>query len=191
MANFFAVPAEALEGYLQSLRFERSVYGQEVVYSRKSAYNPNVLIKVYTSIRVGQSSVRAAGTDAIRVCCVFDNGRRSFGIGKFPPVMRVASVDSVLKRLFERLQAAAARAKAWMAEEDRRNGVSSRDQAEWQARVEEKAAYARFEAEQERRAFASDPDFRADTDPCSEPPESGNLAYEGYASRVSCPDGCC
>lgn len=200
MASFVAVPAQVLESYLQSLKFDRSTYGREVVYVRKSAYNPDVQIKVYTSIRVGQSQVRDAGRDAIRICVVFDNGRRSFGIGRFQPVMRVHSVRSVLDRLFERLQEAAKRAREWMAEEDRRNGVPRSEQEAFNQRQDDmaaKAAFARLEREQEEAAFMSDPDMRAlaaeDADPCSEPPESGPVTFDQYAdfSRATCPDGCC
>ena len=121
MANFVAVPSEAIEEYLQSKKFERSVQRNEIVYSRSSARNPNVHIKVYTSIKEGQSQVRAAGKDAIRVCVVFDNGRKSFGVGKFSPVLRVHSVESVLGRLHQRLIDAAKRGNEWIDQSESRN----------------------------------------------------------------------
>jgi hypothetical protein len=76
----------------------------EVVYIKRSTVDPSLMIKVYTSIRDGATAVRAAGRDAIRVCVVWDNGVRSFGVGKFDPVMRVHSVQSVLSRLDLRLK---------------------------------------------------------------------------------------
>ena len=115
MANFIAIPSEVLETRLQQLGFERQTQRNEVVYRKTSTQNPSVHILVYTSVRNGQSQVRAAGKDAIRVCTIFDNGRTSFGVGKFPPVMRVHSVESVLQRLQERIIDAAKRGKEWIA----------------------------------------------------------------------------
>jgi hypothetical protein len=151
MAHYFAVPAQAIEDFLASKKFERSVQREEVVYSRRSSRNPDVLIKVYTSIRVGAQQVRRSGTDAIRVCVVFDNGRRSFGIGRFAPVFRVTSAESTLRRLEERLREAAERGNEWIDNE----------------------AIRQQERVQERRGFMSDPDYRAfrDVEPCSEPPD--------------------
>jgi hypothetical protein len=170
MANFVAVPAEKLEGFLQSEQFSRTVQGNEVVYVRKSARNPDVQLKVYTSIRVGQTSVRAAGKDAIRVCAVFDNGRKSFGVGKFSPVLRVASVESVLTRLKERLNEAKKRANEWIdknvAEMARRDALRRDDGV---GDIAWKNEYARREARQESEAMMLAEDFQ---DPCSEPPEA-------------------
>ncbi len=184
MANFFcAIPAEVLEGFLANMRFERTVQGREVVYVRKSARNPDVQLKVYSSVKVGQTSVRSAGKDAIRICCVFDNGRKSFGIGKFQPVFRVTSVESVLARLKERLVEASKRANEWIDQNAER-------QASWEARrqadrqrpgafadrtmadsaagdIAWKNEFARRERAQEPRAVVLEPGF---SDTVSEPP---------------------
>lgn len=148
MSQYFAVPASAIEDFLTDKKFERTVQRNEVVYSRKSSRNPNVILKVYTSIRIGASAVRGSGKDAIRACVIFDNGQRSFGIGKFPPVFRVTSTNSVLLRLDERLRQAAARGNEWI------DNQAVRDA--------ERAA--------EARGFLSDPDFQ--NLQCSEPPEA-------------------
>lgn len=153
-SNFVPVPAAVIEDALRALRFERTVQYREVVYVRRSARNPDVMIKVYTSVRVGDSVVRPSGSDAIRVCVVFDNGRKSFGIAKLGPVHRVHSVESVMRRLRERLQEAARNGKRWMDESDARERA-------WHSRVQEKADFARREREQEARGFLSDPDYRA------------------------------
>lgn len=113
-ATFVEVPAADIEGFLAGKGFARTVVGCEVVYVRKSSRNPDVVIKVYTSVRVGNASVRRVGRDAIRVCVVFENGRKSFGIGRFPHVNRVGSVQSVLARVQERLLDAAARGNEWI-----------------------------------------------------------------------------
>lgn len=191
MANFVEVPAQDIENHLSAQGFSRTVQREEVVYVRSSQRNPDVKIKVYTSIRVGRTVVRGAGKDAVRVCVVFDNGRRSFGIGKFPSVPRVHSVDSVLRRTDERLRLAKLRAVEWMREQDAKFGPPV-VQEPMRDRLEEKAEYARLERAQEEAGFASDPDYRAfleredredghdepppgfreeDSDPCSEPPE--------------------
>ncbi len=122
MANFIAIPAADIESFLQKKGFTRfkassgAFQTNEIVYHKRSTVNQGLMIKVYTSIREGQSSVRPAGKDAIRVCCVFDDGHRSFGVGKFDHVMRVHSVQSTLERLEERLKEATARAKEWLVE---------------------------------------------------------------------------
>jgi len=197
MASFIEVPAQAIESHLASKGFVRSVQREEVVYTRSSQRNPDVKIKVYTSIRVGRTVVRGAGKDAVRVCVVFDNGRRSFGIGKFPAVPRVHSVESVLRRTDERLRLAKIRAVEWMGEQEARFGrpaaASAPRTSPMQERLEEKAEFARRERLQEEAGFMSDPDVRAfleredgvggaygepppglfegeGGDPCSEPP---------------------
>lgn len=114
MAQFFDIPAADLENFLRSLKFERSTHGTEVVYTRLARRNQNVMMKVYTSITEGDKSARSVGSDAIRVCVVFSNGSKSFGIGKFKPVFRVTSTESILTRLRERIMEAAVRADEWI-----------------------------------------------------------------------------
>lgn len=123
MAQFVAISAQKIEEHLTARGFTRSVQRQEVTYVRFSERRPDVCVKVYTSVKIGASTVRAAGKDAIRVCAVFDNGRRSFGIGKFPPVMRVHSEASILQRLDERIDDAVERVIEWMDQEDARTPV--------------------------------------------------------------------
>jgi hypothetical protein len=122
MANFIPVPAHDIESLLQSKGFARGKQGNEVVYTKHSSVDPYLHVKVYTSIREGQTQVRAAGRDAIRVCAVWDNKvGRNFGVGRFQPVFRVQSVQSVLERLELRLREAAQRCKDWLAEQAARN----------------------------------------------------------------------
>ena len=117
MADYIEVPAPAIEDLLQKKGMTRVKQGNEVVYVKKSKVNPSLLLKVYTSIRDGANAVRPSGRDSIKVCVVFDDGTRSFGVGKFPPVFRVHSVQSVLDRLDLRLKEAAQRARDWLAEQ--------------------------------------------------------------------------
>lgn len=156
MANYIEVPAADMEGFLQRKGFSRTTQRDEVVYIKRSQVDGALMLKVYTSIRNGSASVRGAGRDAVRVCVVWDDGTRSFGVGRFPPVFRVHSVQSVLERLEARLKEAAQRARDWLSEQGK-----SAERA-MQERLEEKAEFAAREAEQERAAFMSDPDMRRD-----------------------------
>lgn len=123
MANYFAVPTQEIEQFLVAKKFERTVQRNEVVYVKRSTRNPDVLMKVYTSVHVGAASVRRSGKDAIRVCVVFQNSYKSFGIGKFAPVFRVTSTESVLRRLMDRLREAAQRATEWIDNDEMRQSA--------------------------------------------------------------------
>ena len=186
MADFIAVPAADLEAFLQKRKFVRGKQGNEVIYTRHSSVDPNLFIKVFTSIRDGQTAVRAAGRDALRICVVWDNGAgRSFGVGKFDPVFRVHSVESVLKRLDIRMREAAQRAKDWLAEQAAKNPSSAAA-----ADARQKAAFAERERQQEQQAFLSDPDLGIiPPDPPSEPPQPSPQAptFEQYAQSLVVP----
>ncbi len=117
MTTFVSVPAQAIEDFLKSKGFVRTVQRCEVVYVRNHDRDPNVKIKVYTSIRTGAAAARRRGKDSIKVCTVFDNGQRSFGIGKFPRVHRTGSTEKVLERTLERMRAAYKRANQWLREQ--------------------------------------------------------------------------
>ena len=169
MANFIAVPAADLENFLQKKNFSPTRQRDEVVYIKRSTVDPNLMIKVYTSIRHGSTAVRAAGKDAIRVCVVWDNGvGRSFGVGKFNPIFRVHSVQSVLERLDLRLKEAAQRARDWLSEQGAKEDV------------QHKAAFAQKEREQEQAAFLADMQ-RQTPEPASEP------TFEEYALTLEVP----
>jgi hypothetical protein len=147
MPHYVTVPAQAIEDFCEAKGFTRTTQRNEVVYVRASRRNPDVKIKVYTSIRAGRSTARGNGKDSIKVCAVFDNGRKSFGIGRFPRVHRTGSTEAVLARVLERLMAAAARANEWIGQND----------GAWRERLADKDAFARQERAQEERAFASGP----------------------------------
>lgn len=145
MTTFVSIPAQAIEDFLKSKGFSRTLCRNEVVYVRLHASCADVMVKVYTSIRTGQGSARRRGKDSIKVCTVFDNGRRSFGIGKFPRIHRTGSVEKVLERTLERMRAAYKRGSEWLSEQ----GIAQ-DLA-W------KAEHARQEVVQEELAFAASP----------------------------------
>lgn len=116
--RYVPMSSEALEAFLQKQGFSRTVQHREVVYIRKHHKNPDLQVKVYTSLRDGASQVRDCGADAIRVCTVFESASKSFGVGKFPKLLRTAPTDMtetdrvevVLGRLYLRMREAYARA---------------------------------------------------------------------------------
>lgn len=170
MANYVAVPAEAIEKFLQDNKFEKGQQGNEVVYHRCSQRNPSVRIKVYTSIRIGQVQVRNAGKDSIKVCAVFDNGRKSFAVApRLNPVFRVTSTESVLTRLKERLKEAAELANKWIDKNEAEFAARDAARKAQHPDIQMKNRFADRERRQESEAFLLDPDFQ---DPCSEPPEA-------------------
>lgn len=156
MPHYVPVPAHEIESFLQSKGFERTVQYQEVVYVRAHEKDRDVKVKVYTSIRVGAAQARRCGSDSIKVCTVFDNGRKSFGIGKFPRIHRTGSPAAVLERTYDRMKDAYKRGSEWI------RGQAVRRAS--QARTEDlawKAAFAEKERADEEAGFMSDPDLRA------------------------------
>lgn len=115
--SYIAVPAATIEGFLQAKGLERSVYYNEVVYTQTHGDNPNIKIKVYTSIRTGQAVVRGNGQDSIKVAAIYDDGAKRFGVGKFPHILRVGSEQEVLDRIQERLNAAYKRGSEWLSQQ--------------------------------------------------------------------------
>lgn len=123
--RFVEVSRETLESFLVSKGFRRDVQNHEVVYIRDHHIDPNVKVKVYTTLSVGAEQARNCGDDAIRVVTIFDNGRgKSFGVGKFPKLLRTAPaalpeserVQVLLDRLHERMREAYARANEFVKE---------------------------------------------------------------------------
>ena len=105
-SRYVVVSRETIEEFLRSKHFERTVQVTEVVYVFKHQRDPRVVVKVYTSLRDGARNARGRGEDAIRVATVFDDGQRSFGVGKFPKVLRTGSEQLVLDRVYSRIREA-------------------------------------------------------------------------------------
>ena len=163
MPQFVAVPSEAIESLLRKKGFTRTTQRDEVVYIKRSGVNYNLMLKVYTSISVSSSVVRGVGKDALRCCVVFDDGVRSFGVGKFPPIFRVTSVESVLERLNIRIREASLRAREWLTQQDANNVEALRD-------LEQKNRFAEKERAQEQQAYLND--MQQEQDPPSERPDA-------------------
>jgi len=147
MPHYVPVPAHEIESFLAAKGFERTVQRNEVVYVRPHEKDPDVKIKVYTSIRVGAAHARNRGADSIKVCTVVEreNGR-SFGIGKFPRIHRTGSVDAILERMYQKMRSAYSRGTEWIHQQS--------ENRKW---IGFKNEFARQEQEQERQAFLDDP----------------------------------
>jgi len=115
MAHFVEIPAEAIERPLQALGFRRveDWQARQIVYIKPHDCCKNVLVKVYTSIPIGGSGVRRAGKDSIRVCTCYVSTKKDFGIGKFPYIARISSVEFVVGKMLETVKAAWLRGEEW------------------------------------------------------------------------------
>jgi len=114
--RYIEVNAGEFESFLKDHGFEPDLSGKEVVYYRQHEYNVNVLVLVYTSISTGKTSARDCGKDAIRVVTIFNDGNRSFGIGKFPRVYRTGSQEKIQERTLDRMRKAYSRGSNWIRE---------------------------------------------------------------------------
>lgn len=114
-SRYVEVPAEAIENFLKSKGFTRTTQGNEVVYERNHHEWPVLKVKVYTSIKDGRVTVRKRGVDAIKVAAVYEGKKKTFGVGKFPRVLRTGDTSAVLDRMYERMIAAYRRCNDWVA----------------------------------------------------------------------------
>lgn len=124
--SYVEIEAADICNFLEEKGFTRGSQGNEVVYERAHNLNPNVKVKVYTSVHVHKTTARKCGGDSIKVCTIFDNGRSRFGVGKFPRIHRTGSTEAVLLRMYEKMRAAYARGTEWIREQEKKNGIPSR-----------------------------------------------------------------
>lgn len=118
--KYFELEPTELENFLKGLGFERTTQHREVVYVRRHHICPTLFVKIYTSIST-ENQVRERGSDAIRICSVFDNGEKSFGVGAFPRIYRKAGehltkeekTSLLFDRIRVRLREAYARCNEW------------------------------------------------------------------------------
>mgnify|MGYP001579849851 CR=1 FL=1 len=118
MSRFVELPREAMVNMLATSGFEelKDSSSGELVYIRKHHKNPNVQLKVYTSIAKGLSYARECGEDAIRVVVVYDNPNtgKNFGIYKATRTHRTGSVEKILHRTLTRMREAYGFANEWV-----------------------------------------------------------------------------
>ncbi len=113
MATFVQLDANAFTTFLADKGFTRTQSNDEVVYWKRAECNPDLMIKVYTSISLDSARARACGSDAIRVCCIFFARGKDFGICKLPRCHRTTSLESIQERVLLRINEAEAKAKEW------------------------------------------------------------------------------
>ena len=120
--RYIEVDSDKFETFLKSKGFvrEHTEKGKEIVYARCNEFNSNIIVKIYTSITEGAEVARSIGSDAIRVVCIFDNGKRSFGIAKLPRVYRTGSQEKVEARTLERMREAYRVGNRWIREHKRK-----------------------------------------------------------------------
>lgn len=108
VGRYVELNSAKFESFLKHKGFVRETIdsGKEIVYSFCHEYNPNVRVKVYTSIVSGAKTARSVGKDAIRIVCIFDDGSKSFGIAKMPRVYRTGNQEKVEERTLERMREA-------------------------------------------------------------------------------------
>jgi hypothetical protein len=94
--------AAAIIAKLEQLGFTRRDGYRETVYARTR--EPNVTVMVYTTIV--QGAVRAVGEDAIRVALVSEGQPQDRGLAKDRAVHRVGTIDAIVGRLVDRVEAA-------------------------------------------------------------------------------------
>lgn len=115
--RFVVVPAEVFEACMKEHGFDEAVgkSRSERVYRRKHHRDTRYVVYIYSSIAHGRAVARSKGTDAIRVCIVFEDGMRTSGVASLPKVLRTAPkgiamrADFVMMRVVERAREAYAK----------------------------------------------------------------------------------
>ena len=109
MSRFVMVSRKSMTEALEKAGFTPFQTGgrsAELGYFRCHGLDPNIQIKIYTSLPADRSVARGCGEDAIRVVAVFDDGAKNFPICKLPRVHRTGSEAAVIERTLERAREA-------------------------------------------------------------------------------------
>lgn len=111
MNSYVEIPRAVFVDFLKIMGFEQEPVGGEVVYSRRHAKHPGMLVKVYTSIAEQGDTARAKGADAIRIVALLTwtrkgetNLRRKVLFQA--RILRVNSVEKVLERVRDKAREA-------------------------------------------------------------------------------------
>ncbi len=105
MKRFVEVSRKAMVDAFEKAGFIGDADGGELVFTRRHALDPSMVVKVYTSMPgYAGGDARPCGEDAIRVCLIFENARtgRSGGLYKAKRVFRTGSEAKVIERTLER-----------------------------------------------------------------------------------------
>lgn len=119
MAHYTEIDSSIFEAFLVGMGFSRALeaHGSEVVFQRASSKVPGCIVKVYSSIRDGETSARDVGKDAVRIVGVFQSGEKSYPLYKGARVYRTTSQASVHQRTLSRIEEADARFDQWANEQ--------------------------------------------------------------------------
>lgn len=115
------VDSASLETFLVSKGFVPTTQNNEIVYCRKHDREPRLVIKIYSSIRIGADIARPVGKDAIRVVALFCAPAKVYPIFKSARVYRTGSQEKVHDRVLERSRAAYRRCNEWLKEKRQDN----------------------------------------------------------------------
>lgn len=100
---FNPVPSEVIHETLEKAGFSKGVQGKEVFFERANHHLPCLKIRVYTSAKVGSSSVVECGKDAIRTVLLYtDKTGKTRCVKKGKRVYRTGSTADILARMLDR-----------------------------------------------------------------------------------------
>jgi hypothetical protein len=97
------VPSELIHKTLADAGFKEGVAGKEVVFEIANHREPSLVVRVYTSTKVGSAQVAECGKDAIRLVLLHkaaDGSTRP--VKKGTRVFRTGTTEAILGRMMER-----------------------------------------------------------------------------------------
>ena len=104
--SYNPIDAKHLTAALEKHGFEPTVVGKELVYTRDNHNDPQLTVKVYTSVTEGHEFVKKKGSDAIRTCLVYTGpDGKTRGVAKTKRVHRSGTDTAIIKRMMERARA--------------------------------------------------------------------------------------
>ncbi len=107
MSKYVEVPREAFEAAMTEAGFKEEGVRGELMFVRRHARNPELMVKIYSSIARNAGEARDCGEDCIRVVAVYEPPAPMRGRGLYKQrVLRVTSVEGVLERTIARAREA-------------------------------------------------------------------------------------
>lgn len=111
--RYIDIDADRFIAFLTSKGFSRTVQNRELVFVKQHERNPNLYVKVYSSISVNATLARGVGSDCIRVVAIHDGNGKSFGIWKATRTYRTGSQEAVEQRTYDRMRECYAALNRW------------------------------------------------------------------------------
>ena len=100
--SYNPVPSEEIHARLEKGGFVRDTVGREVVYERSNHNLPELVVRVFTSAKVGSTAVADRGKDAIRLILLYRGATETVCVKKGPRVYRTGNTEDILGRMMER-----------------------------------------------------------------------------------------